>query len=202
MSSPLSQAERLAQRLIEGEGDEAAYHELRFEAMATAHAWHCEWLAADLVVTFDHAAQAGRAHPETAAIVLGLLRGARLARAHGETSHKSAAWTNPALIAAGITTIGMILAAVINQYGHMQAASDSAAAVQPAVVRPNIQIVLPSTAAQTTPAQTVIPASPSASTQPHQKPSPSALPTRAQAAPVQPDTEPATTPEAPAPETL
>jgi hypothetical protein len=197
MSSPLSQAERLAQRLIEGEGDEAVYHELRFEAMAVAHTWHCDWLAADLVATFDHAAQAGRPRPETAAIVLGLLRGARLARARGETAGKTAAWTNPALIAAGITTLGMILAAVINQYGGMKAASNSQAVVQPAVVRPNIQIVLPSTAAHTTPTQTVIQVSPSASTQPGHKPSPSVLPSKAAAAPVQPDSEPSVAPETP-----
>jgi hypothetical protein len=142
----LSHAERLAQRLIDGDGDEATYHELRFEAMAMAHAWQSTWLAEELVAIFDKAGQDGRERAETAAIVQGMLRGVRLARANGAAAAKSPAWANPALTAAGITTLGMIAAAVINQYGGMKAASHSQATVQPAVVKPNIQIVIPSSA--------------------------------------------------------
>lgn len=177
--NPLPHAERLAQRLIDGEADGAIYHELRFEAMALAHAWHSEWLAEELVATFDKAAQDHRPHGETAAVVQGLLRGVRLARAHGAATSKTPAWANPAVAAAGVTTLGLIVAAMINQYGGMKAASHSQAVVQPAVVKPQIQIVLPSTAANATPPpQTATQPSPveSAHAAPAAKPSAAASP--------------------------
>jgi hypothetical protein len=200
--STLSHAERLAQRLIDGEGDEAIYHELRFEAMAMAHAWHSEWLAEELVATFDNATQAQRPHSETAAIVQGMLRGVRLARAAGVTAGKAPAWANPALAAAGITTVGMIVAAIINQVGGMKAANSSQASMQPAVMKPNIQIVLPSNAANAVPSHTVILQQPAASG--HDAAAPSAAATPAAKASAQaPDTatEPSAPPAEPAPGT-
>jgi hypothetical protein len=175
----LSHAERLALRLIDGDRDEATYHEFRFEALAMAHTWESAWLAEELVATFEKAGQDQRPHSETAAVVLGMLRGVRLARAHGEASAKSPAWASPALAAAGVTALGMIMAAVINQYGASKVASNSQAAVQPAVVKPQIQIVLPSSAANAPPAQTVVqqqPASSPATSSPKPAPTASASP--------------------------
>ncbi|MBC7545308.1 MAG: hypothetical protein H7338_21495 [Candidatus Sericytochromatia bacterium] len=145
----LTSAERLAQRLLDDAGNDAGYHELRFVAMAQAHTWQAPWLAAELVAIFGHAEQAQRIRPETVAIVQGLMRAARLARSH-PVEPKGFAWTNPAVLAAGITSLALVLAALINHASDTGGKRGATASVAPAIVRPNIQIVMPTAQAPQT----------------------------------------------------
>lgn len=146
-SEELTTAEQLAMRLMAGDEDPLVFQSLRYAALAQANEWEIAWLARELVEIFDRAATDDRSVAETAAVTLGLLKAARLGRT-ADKADRSTGRINPAIVAAGITAIGLIVAATINLMGNLSAAKAKGTPTpQPTVVaepQPNvIQIVVP-----------------------------------------------------------
>lgn len=177
-SEELTTAEQLALRLMAGDEDPLVFQSLRYAALAQANEWELPWLARELVELFDQAAADDRSVAETAAVTAGLLKAARLGRTEAKDDKGLTGRINPAVVAAGITAIGLIVAATINFMGHLSAAK-AKPTPQPTTVadtQPNvIQIVVPTPLPTPTPAAGAQPAG--ADSEPPSAASPLPIPT-------------------------